>query len=574
MITFGVRDLSVLVEDLTDQTKKVSAGTRDMLISAVSDMTKRSRAVRLVAYGQDSSNAIGFLQQAESKSAYSLIPQFDIKGSISQFDESVAKKETSFGVSLGEILNYGRANTGAANVIGVDLTVLDTADLSVVPGVTSRNGVLIFKQGKGVDADAQYRKFGINFSASLAKSEGNGQALRNLIELSVVELFGKLTNTPYWSCLGADPTSEAVKTEISDWYYTMSRDAEFMIGYFQYQFSLRGIYNGPVDGKSNPKLAEAIELYRGTVGLPVNAKIDLTFAKALRAILRQDPDVIMIGEIRDFETAQIAIQASLTGHLVLATLHTNDAASAVNRLIDMGVDVGVVRKAGSWFTYGDDQLGQGKENSRNYLLANPEVIVEAMTALQNREDEAAYQRDIDMLQANADIIFNSPADWVGGNPQGDITVVEFMDYRCGYCRKAYEEVEELVKSDGNIRFVLKEFPILGEQSLWSSQFAIAVRMLYGDDAYKAAHDALVTLRGDATPEPLAKLAAELGHDPAAVAAKMGSDEVKAVITANHELATLMEINGTPTFVIDQTMVRGYVPLDGMQQIVDGQRNDG
>ena len=70
----------------------------------------------------------------------------------------------------------------------------------------------------------------------------------------------------------------------------------------------------------------------------VNAKIDLTFAKALRAILRQDPDVIMIGEIRDFETAQIAIQASLTGHLVLATLHTNDAASAVNRLIDMGVE--------------------------------------------------------------------------------------------------------------------------------------------------------------------------------------------------------------------------------------------
>jgi general secretion pathway protein E len=70
----------------------------------------------------------------------------------------------------------------------------------------------------------------------------------------------------------------------------------------------------------------------------VNAKIDLTFAKALRAILRQDPDIIMIGEIRDFETAQIAIQASMTGHLVLATLHTNDAASAVTRLTDMGIE--------------------------------------------------------------------------------------------------------------------------------------------------------------------------------------------------------------------------------------------
>lgn len=275
MITFGVRDVSVLVEELSDQTKKVSAGTRDMLISAVSEMTKRSRAVRLVAYGQDSNNVIGFLQQAEKKSAYAVIPQFDIKGSISQFDESVAKKDASFGIALGEILNYGRANTGAATILGIDLTVLDTDDLSVVPGVTSRNGVVIFKQGKGVDADAQYRKFGINYSTALAKSEGNGQALRNLIELSVIELFGKLTSTPYWNCLGADAKSDAVKTEISDWYYTMSGDAEQLIGYFQYQLSLRGLYRGPVDGKSNPQLAEAIQQYRSAVGLPVSSKIDL-----------------------------------------------------------------------------------------------------------------------------------------------------------------------------------------------------------------------------------------------------------------------------------------------------------
>jgi general secretion pathway protein E len=84
---------------------------------------------------------------------------------------------------------------------------------------------------------------------------------------------------------------------------------------------------------------DPVEYELGGIGqTQVNAKIDLTFAKALRAILRQDPDVIMIGEIRDFETAQIAIQASLTGHLVLATLHTNDAPSAVTRLIDMGVE--------------------------------------------------------------------------------------------------------------------------------------------------------------------------------------------------------------------------------------------
>lgn len=209
-----------------------------------------------------------------------------------------------------------------------------------------------------------------------------------------------------------------------------------------------------------------------------------------------------------------------------------------------------------------------------YLMENPEVIVEAMTELQVRDDRAAANRDLQMLAEQKDAIYNSPDDWVGGNPDGDITVVEFMDYRCGYCRKAYEETEELVKSDGNIRFVLKEFPILGEQSVLSAQFAIAIKMLYGADAYKAAHDALITLRGDATAETLARLATDLGHDAAAVADQMAKPEVMAVIEANHALAQTMEINGTPTFVIDQTMVRGYVPLDGMRDIVEGQRQDG
>lgn len=209
-----------------------------------------------------------------------------------------------------------------------------------------------------------------------------------------------------------------------------------------------------------------------------------------------------------------------------------------------------------------------------YLLTNPDVIIEAMTVLQEREDAAAADREIQLLADNSAAIFESPADWVGGNPEGDITLVEFMDYRCGYCRKAYEEIEELIGTDGNIRFVLKEFPILGEQSLLSSKFAIAVKMLHGDDAYKAAHDALVTLRADATPETLATLAGQLGHDPAAVAAKMEDPAVMDIIRANRELATALGINGTPTFVIGNTMVRGYVPLDGMQQIVAGARDEG
>mgnify|MGYP006213407919 CR=1 FL=1 len=123
-----------------------------------------------------------------------------------------------------------------------------------------------------------------------------------------------------------------------------------------------------------------------------------------------------------------------------------------------------------------------REEVRAYLIENPEVLIEAMNVLQDREAQTAAARDQQMLADNHDVIFNDGVSWVGGNPDGDITMVEFIDYRCGYCRKSYEEVEELVKSDGNIRFVVKEFPILGEASLLSSQFAISILQLHGPEA--------------------------------------------------------------------------------------------
>ena len=210
---------------------------------------------------------------------------------------------------------------------------------------------------------------------------------------------------------------------------------------------------------------------------------------------------------------------------------------------------------------------------RDYLVANPDVLVESYATLQRQEEAAQADREKAVLAENHDAIFNDPNSWVGGNPEGDVTVVEFIDYRCGYCRKAWEEVDDLVTSDGNIRFVLKEFPILGEQSVLSSRFAIAVRMLHGDDAYRQTHDALLTLRADATPETLARLAGDLGLDPAPIAAKMDSDEVTAIIAENHRIANALEINGTPTFVVNGKVVHGYVPLEGMKQIVAEERAD-
>ena len=208
---------------------------------------------------------------------------------------------------------------------------------------------------------------------------------------------------------------------------------------------------------------------------------------------------------------------------------------------------------------------------RAYLLDNPEVIFEAVDIAESRQAEAQAQQDVTRVSVNAEDIFNDGYSWIGGNPEGDITLVEFVDYRCGYCRRAHDDVAELVKTDGNIRLIMKEFPILGEDSLRSSQFAIAVKQIAGDDSYKAAHDALITMRSAANEVTLSRLATTLGLDATQILAHMNSDEVNQEITDTRRLAQRLQISGTPTFVMHDELLRGYMPIDAMTQFVARKR---
>ncbi|MEO5698761.1 MAG: DUF4384 domain-containing protein [Burkholderiaceae bacterium] len=281
LIVYGVRDISMLVEDILDQTKKINAGTRDMLITALSDMTRRSRAIRVNAFGKDATNAISFLASAQSQSAYQVVPPYDIKGSVSQFDENVIRNQKDLGAGFSPFINLGIARDAASSIMGLDLSILSTSDLSVLPGVTSRNSVVILKQGKGFDGDAAYSKFGINFSMTLSKSEGQAQALRGLVELAMIELIGKLTKTPYWQCLGIDPrVNEEIRREISDWYYAMAASRVELIAWFQNQLRRRGYYDGPIDGEFNAAFDEATANYRVAIGLPRKDVLDEAFFTA------------------------------------------------------------------------------------------------------------------------------------------------------------------------------------------------------------------------------------------------------------------------------------------------------
>ena len=209
---------------------------------------------------------------------------------------------------------------------------------------------------------------------------------------------------------------------------------------------------------------------------------------------------------------------------------------------------------------------------RAYLMEHPEVIFEAVAEYERRQEAQQAEMDLALVEINAADIFDDGHSWVGGNPEGDITLVEFMDYRCGYCRRAQPAVSELIESDGNIRLIVKEFPILGPQSEIMSRFAVAVQQIGGDEPYAEVHDALMSWDGDITPDDLRGMAEDLGLDATEVLAAMNGDAVTEILQANHALAERLRITGTPTFVMgdgddEGELLRGYLPLDAMQATV-------
>jgi len=287
---YGVKGISVLVEDLDDATKKVSVGTRDMLLSTMSEMTRRSRAIKFIAYGGDQKNIVGFMASAEVKSAFTSVPQYDIRGSISQFDDNVVKQTEDIGLGS-EFLTIGKSSSATAKILGLDLSVINTSDLSLVPGVHSTNAVAIFAQGDGLDTEAKYQKFGLNYTTSLSKSEGSGVAVRNLIQLAAVELMGKLTKVPYWQCMGSTTKNPDVRVEVEDWFEGMASNPIELFAYFQNQLTIRGVYKGPVNGIPTPQLSIAIKQYKTAMGLASDSNLNVEF---FAAYLDADHDKISL----------------------------------------------------------------------------------------------------------------------------------------------------------------------------------------------------------------------------------------------------------------------------------------
>jgi protein-disulfide isomerase len=199
---------------------------------------------------------------------------------------------------------------------------------------------------------------------------------------------------------------------------------------------------------------------------------------------------------------------------------------------------------------------------RAYLLEHPEVLMEAIQILEARRNADALNADAELVAAHREQLFNDPNSWVGGNPDGDVTLVEFLDHRCGYCKRAHPELEELLERDPNVRLVVKEFPILGPDSVAAGRMATAANMIdpakYGD-----LNDALMTYNGQLNEAAAYRVAASIGYDIAELKRVAASAEVEAQIQDNYELAKALGVRGTPSFVLGDRIIRGYLPVDDM-----------
>ena len=221
--------------------------------------------------------------------------------------------------------------------------------------------------------------------------------------------------------------------------------------------------------------------------------------------------------------------------------------------------------------FNDAQKKELGDIIRQYLMENPEVVRDAMQELERKQQEAEDAARGDTLKTLAADVFRSKDDLVAGNPEGKVTMVEFFDYNCGYCKRAFPDVMKLINADKDLKLVMKEFPILGPGSVYAARAALASRK---QGKYWEYHMALMAHEGRIDESVADQIAEAAGLDLKKLKADMVSDEVAQVIGRNMQLADALKIQGTPAFILDETVIPGAVGYDALAAVVKQIRDSG
>lgn len=213
----------------------------------------------------------------------------------------------------------------------------------------------------------------------------------------------------------------------------------------------------------------------------------------------------------------------------------------------------------------DKALGR---SIRDYLMANPEVLVEAMQELERKQDS---QRDTMAQKGIAEHekeLLADPESPITGNPSGDVTVVEFNDYQCPYCKRSYSVIKAVLAKDGKVKVILKDLPILGEASRIAALAALAAR---NQQKHEALHNALMEFNGKLDRDRIMQIAGSVGLDTQQLQKDMDDPKLKEILDRNMALATALGVRGTPAFVIGKQFVPGAVDGDALKQLIEDAR---
>ena len=223
--------------------------------------------------------------------------------------------------------------------------------------------------------------------------------------------------------------------------------------------------------------------------------------------------------------------------------------------------------------FSDEQKKAIGEIVKDYLTKNPEVLVDVQAALEAKLEKEQSEKLKTFLSENAKDIYRGAESTVAGDPNGDITVVEFFDYNCGYCKRGLPQVQKLIQGDTKIRFVFKELPILSKGSEETARAALAAKR---QGKYWEFHQAMLTAKGQANEASSLKAAEGLGLDMAKFKTDMASDAVKDELGKMKELAKKMGINGTPHFLVGDKSIPGAPEdlHDQLESLVEGFRKSG
>ena len=214
--------------------------------------------------------------------------------------------------------------------------------------------------------------------------------------------------------------------------------------------------------------------------------------------------------------------------------------------------------------FSEAQKKEMKALVREYILENPEIISEAVALLQDKEEKAKAAGVVAAITKNKAALFNPPEGTVLGNPKGDVTLVEFFDYNCGYCKSLFPSLLETIKADGQVKLVLKEFPILGPSSIVASKAALAS---VKQNKYSEFHIALIGHKGALTEDSIMKVAKDVGLDVDRLQKDMKGDDIQKTIQRNEDLGKALQVNGTPAIVIGNTFVPGAISKDELKKLI-------